>query len=226
MPLRDSRSKCEVGPVSTRQAIAPLWAAIAILMAACGAQDAAPAAGIPRWQGLVTQSDKKRLREWRAAWIKGLTKARASHASDVAKEGSLLDPDAALTWQDPPLGRYRCRTIKIGSQSENTYLDFVAYPPFECRLRSENDVLYFAKSGGSQRPIGRILPYGPNRMVFLGTLQLGDETNVMDYGRDDERDMAGILERIGENKWRIALPYPHFESTIDVIELIPDPEKQ
>jgi hypothetical protein len=80
----------------------------------------------------------------------------------------------------------------------------------------------FAKMSGSQRPIGHFLPFaGQQRMVFLGTLQLGDEARALEYGRDRERDMAGVVERIGENRWRLVLPYPHFESTIDVLELVP-----
>jgi hypothetical protein len=58
-------------------------------------------------------------------------------------------------------------------------------------------------------------------MVFLGTLQLGDEQRALQYGRDRERDMAGVVERIGERRWRLVLPYPHFESTIDIVELVP-----
>jgi hypothetical protein len=33
--------------------------------------------------------------------------------------------------------------------------------------------------------------------------------------------MAGVVERIGERRWRLVLPYPAFESTIDIVELIP-----
>ncbi|HEY1145769.1 MAG TPA: DUF4893 domain-containing protein, partial [Allosphingosinicella sp.] len=79
----------------------------------------------------------------------------------------------------------------------------------------------FAKLTGSQRPLGLFLPHTANRMVFLGTLQLGDERRTLQYGGDDERDMAGILERIGERRWRLVLPYPHFESTLDIVELVP-----
>ena len=50
---------------------------------------------------------------------------------------------------------------------------------------------------------------------------LGDETRAMRYGIDPGRDMAGAVERIGPRKWRLILPYPRFESTLDVVELIP-----
>ena len=153
--------------------------------------------------------------------MRGLDKAEAAgHAAALAREGALLQPDAALAWQDPPAGDYRCRTLKIGAKSAGL-LDYVAYPAFDCRIRIENGLMSFAKLTGSQRPLGLLLPYVGQRMVFLGTLQLGDESRALQYGRDRERDMAGVIERIGEDKWRLVFPYPHFESTIDVLELVP-----
>ena len=59
------------------------------------------------------------------------------------------------------------------------------------------------------------------RQVFFGTLVLGDEIRALGYGRDATRDMAGAMERIGPQRWRLVLPYPRFESTLDVIELTP-----
>ena len=41
------------------------------------------------------------------------------------------------------------------------------------------------------------------------------------YGSDRMRDMAGLVERIGDNRWRLVLPAPAYESLVDVIELVP-----
>lgn len=204
---------------------APFCALLALAVAACastGETRDTMAEAAPDWRSIATAADRERLREWRTAWVRGLAKAQASgHGAAVAAEGPLLQPDSALPWQDPPPGTYRCRTIKIGGQSEGM-LDYVAYPAFQCRIREEGGLVSFAKLTGSQRPIGLILPYGPSRMTFLGTLQLGDETRAMQYGRDRERDLAGLVERVGERTWRIVFPYPHFESTVDVLELVPE----
>jgi hypothetical protein len=43
----------------------------------------------------------------------------------------------------------------------------------------------------------------------------------MQYGRDTQRDVAGFVERIGPNRWRLIMPRPHFESQMDVMELLP-----
>jgi hypothetical protein len=183
------------------------------------AADAALAA--PDWRNIATAGDRSRLRGWRTAFTTGLRQAAAAgHAGEIASEGVLLQPDAALSWEDPPAGDYACRIIKVGAKTPGL-LDYVSYPAFDCRIRQEDGMLSFAKLTGSQRPLGLMLPMSGDRMVFLGTLQLGDERRALQYGRDRERDMAGVVERIGEDRWRLFFPYPHFESTIDVLELVP-----
>ena len=50
---------------------------------------------------------------------------------------------------------------------------------------------------------------------------LGDEARAMQYGLDTERDVAAFVERIGPDRWRLIMPRPHFESQMDVMELVP-----
>jgi hypothetical protein len=195
-----------------------------LALSACASKDKAEArtaSVVPDWRSIATQHDRERLRHWRSAWVEAVRKAQGSgHAAALAREGALLQPDIAIDWRNPPPGNYRCRVVKLGAKSAGM-LDYVSYPPFACRIRQEGDLMSFTKLTGSQRPIGHFLPYVGQRMVFLGTLQLGDEHRALQYGRDRERDMAGVVERIGERRWRLVLPYPAFESTIDIVELIP-----
>jgi hypothetical protein len=206
-----------------KTAFARLCVAMGLLVTGCASDGAAPRGESPppNWRDVATAEDRERLSRWRSAWMRALEQAQASgHGREIAAEAPLLDPDAALEWEDPAPGLYRCRTIKIGAKSQGL-LDYVAYPAFDCRLRREDGVTRLAKIGGSQRPIGLVLPHSANRKVFLGTLQLGDETRALEYGRDRERDLAALVERIGAMRWRLVFPYPHFESTIDVVELVP-----
>jgi hypothetical protein len=198
----------------------------AVLIAGCAShrteQPRTAAAAPPDWRTIATDHDRQRVREWRTAWVRALAKVQASgQRIALTREGALLQPDVAIDWQDPPPGDYACRVIKMGAKQPGL-LDYVAYPAFTCRIRREDGLMSFAKLTGSQRPIGHFLPFpGQQRMVFLGTLQLGDEGRSLEYGQDQERDMAGIVERIGERRWRLVLPYPAFESTVDVLELVP-----
>ncbi len=173
------------------------------------------------WRVAATGADRQRLRDWRSAFVEALAKARAGgHGAAIAAEGALLDPDAAIDGRPIPNGNYRCRVLKLGAKRPGL-LDYVAYPAFSCQIRQERQLQGFAKMSGSQRPVGVIFPGDAMRQIFLGTLVLGDESRAMQYGRDPDRDMAGFVERIGAARWRMVLPRPAFESTLDVIELIP-----
>jgi hypothetical protein len=195
-----------------------------LLLPSCASGETGPGAAVPvaaGWRSIATGFDRERMRKWRTAWVKAVGQARAGgHGAEVAGEGILLEPDAALKGAAPPPGDYRCRVLKLGARSEGM-LDFVAYPSFDCRIGADAGTLGFIKLTGSQRPIGRLFPDSDRRLIFLGALQLGDEQGSLRYGHDRQRDMIGLFERIGERRWRLAFPYPAFESTLDVIELIP-----
>jgi hypothetical protein len=51
---------------------------------------------------------------------------------------------------------------------------------------------------------------------------LSDETKSMRYGTDSERNLAGFVERIGANRWRLVLPSPRWEAMLEVIDLVPE----
>lgn len=194
-----------------------------LALGACTAATSRPRADTPGldWKRVATRNDLNRITGWRTAFIDALADARKTgHAAEISREGSLLDPDAALPQAAPRPGNYRCRTIKLGSARPGL-LSYVAYSPFACTIEDQGGVLAFTKTSGSQRPVGLIFPGTGPRSIFLGTLVLGDERRALDYGSDAERDMAGAVERIGERRWRLILPYPRFESVMDVIELVP-----
>lgn len=195
-----------------------LPAIAAVILAGCTTMTP-PAA--PVWQQVATESDRERLREWRTAFTRALEKARAAgHGAEISREGRLLEPDAAVGGLPLPNGDFRCRVIKVGAKNDGL-LDYVAYPYFRCRVEP-GGTRRFTKLTGSQRHVGNIYPGDQLRELFLGTVVLGDETRAYQYGVDQERDLAGWIERIDDRRWRMLLPYPHYESIIDVIELVPE----
>lgn len=214
----------QAGPVT------PLVFLGLLAQSACLAQDGAVSAApeerlcIPpaaNWRAVATEADRERLREWRDAWMEALAGARAAgHGAELGREGVLLEPDAALENPAPPPGDYACRVLKLGA-ARPANLAFVAYPAFRCRIAVVGETTNFAKLTGSQRPIGRLYSDNELRLVFLGTMQLGDESRAYRYGVDPDRDMAGFVERVGEERWRLVLPRPAYESLLDVIELVP-----
>ena len=184
-----------------------------------------PSGLIPRWttagKEVATEDDRQRLAAWRTSYVAALDAAKkAGQTDEIAREGALLDPDAAIGPSSVPNAIFRCRIIKIGAKGDGN-LPYVAYPPFFCRVKAERDLQRFNKFGGSQRYVGLIFPADAVRQVFLGTLVLGDETRALQYGQDQMRDVAGYVERIGPDRWRLIMPRPHFESQFDVMELVP-----
>ncbi len=173
------------------------------------------------WRDVITSDDRSRLRDWRKSFVEALDAARKSgHSAEILREGPLLQPDAAMPGGRIPDGMYRCRTIKLGARNTGL-LDYVAYPAFTCRIRPKGQVQDFRKLTGSQRLVGVIFPNDTMRQVLLGTLVLGDEPRALQYGQDQTRDVAAFVERIGPNRWRLVMPEPHFESRLDVMELVP-----
>lgn len=173
----------------------------------------------PDWRAVATAADRTRLARWREAWVAATRSARAAEAP-LAAEGALFAFDQALSDAVPSPGAYSCRMFKLGGAARGS-LGYVAYPWFACRITREGALSRLMKLTGSQRPDGVIYSDRAGRAVFLGTLVLGDETRAIAYGRDRTRDLAGIVERVGERRWRLALPFPAFESTLDVLELVP-----
>lgn len=201
-----------------------LATALLLLVTACSALSPGGAIvqnPVRNWREVATEDDRARLRDWRDTFTKALVAARKSgHAAEIAREGALLEPDAALGGGPIPNGAYRCRVIKLGAKSPGM-LDYVAYPGFFCRVRPKGDLQELAKATGSQRYLGLLFPGDAIRQVFLGTLILADESRAIQYGSDQERNIAGYVERIGPIRWRLIMPSPHFESQLDVLELVP-----
>lgn len=199
----------------------PALSACAMMAAPTGTISRDDAVRSDDWHDVATEADRNRIRDWWQAWAEALASARgAGHGAAIAAEGALLQPDAALPNPHLPPGDYQCRTIKLGTPAGSS-LAFIAYPRFACRVAAEQDIFSFTKLTGSQRQVGLIFDDSDRRKVFLGTLMLGDEVRALDYGSDPQRDVAGLIERIGPNRWRLVLPRPAFESIVDVIELVP-----
>ncbi|QNN65174.1 DUF4893 domain-containing protein [Sphingomonas rhizophila] len=173
------------------------------------------------WQGIASLADKSRIDRSSIAWAQGLAEAKRAHAKEVADEGDLLKPNAALPRPAPTPGSYRCRLVTLGRDSKKGPT-FERFKPFFCYIGLEGDLFTIVKQTGSQRPAGRLWEDdSPNRLVFLGTLALGNEEEARAYGDDPKRDMAGLFERIAPFRWRLVIPFPQDGSKLEVFELTP-----
>jgi len=173
------------------------------------------------WKQVATAADEDRVARLGLAWQEALADARKTNESDIRREGALLRPRGALPRPDPTPGSYNCRLIKLGKATAKSK-PYESFKPFFCYVEVEDDLLTIVKQTGSQRPAGRLWEDDdPNRLVFLGSLSLGDAQTPVAYGDDPKRDMAGVLERIAPFKWRLVIPWPQSTSKLDVFELTP-----
>ena len=174
------------------------------------------------YKEVIRDNDRPRLRDWRKTFEAAIANASAAgHSAEIAREGALLDPDAAIAGPSIPNGMYRCRVIKLGAKDPDNR-PYAAYGGFTCKVRQDRGLQRLIKLSGAQRYVGLIFPDDAIRGIFLGTLVLADETRALQYGQDQQRDVAGYIERIAPDRWRLVMPRPHFESQIDVMELVPE----
>lgn len=178
--------------------------------------------GTDSWRAVAADGDATRLTRLDDAWREALSEARAGgFGKDLQALGALVDPNAGQAGRlQPPPGEYRCRTFKLGRMGE-TGVGYVAYPAFRCLVElTPGGDLILSKMTGSQRTRGLIYPDGDRRLVYLGAQAWGTgETGFPAYGEQPQRDQIGVVERIGDQRWRLVLPFPKQESKLDVMEL-------
>ena len=178
------------------------------------------------WREVAKSEDATRIARVGAAWSAGLEEARrAGFESDIKAEGRMLDANAGLTKPAPTPGSYSCRMIRLGREKPRGPA-FQKFKPFFCYVNVEGALFTIVKQTGSQRPAGRLWEDdNPTRLIFLGTLALGNEEEARAYGEDPKRDMAGIFERIAPFEWRLVIPFTQSGARLDVFELTPVAEQ-
>lgn len=203
--------------------------AVLLPLAACGGSGSLPGSASAStlrsqsWQENITEDDRKRLAGLWSAWTRSLNEAaRAGQGDAVAALGDLSVPDAAHGGPPPAPGNYRCRSIKLGVRDEGTprpnapAMDASAVLP--CTISAKGGLLWLEQGTGPQRIGGTLYPDG-DRMIFLGSKALAGEMGVMAYGSDASRDQVGVLRALGDKRWRLELPWPMWQSNLEVIEI-------
>lgn len=178
--------------------------------------------GTDDWRKVMSAQDKDLLARIDEAWGSAIGDARnEGFGMQVKALGAVASKDAAAQGRlQPAPGNYRCRTIKIGRRG-NVGLGYVDYPYFRCLVElTPGGDLIIEKTTGSQRFRGLLYPDSDRRLVYVGTQAWGDEKGFPTYGAQAERDESGALERIGDNHWRLVIPFPKQESQLNIIEIV------
>jgi len=178
------------------------------------------------WTAVANIADRNRINRTVLAWQSGLAEARARGFRDeVRGEGELLVAGGGLARPAPTPGSYSCRLVTLGRSAKRGPA-FVKFKPFFCYVDLEGELFTIVKQTGSERPAGRL--WGdevPTRLIFLGSLALGNEEEARAYGDDPRRDVAGVFERIAPFVWRLVIPFPQDGTKVQVFELTPVAEQ-
>lgn len=201
--------------------------AASVLLAGCGhkPKPASAALRAKPWQVVIDAADRKRLATLYGAWTRSLADVQKAGQMPAATAlGDLVVPDAARVAPLPTAGSYRCRSIKLGNRDDGTLRTAtppVIIAPFQaCSITASGGLLVFDQGPGGQRIAGKLYPDG-DRLVFLGSMALIGESGTMAYGADADRDQVGVLRAFGDRRWRLELPWPMWQSNIEVIEIVP-----
>jgi hypothetical protein len=207
-----------------------------VLLGGCDAFRTHPEGQMPRvevgpplkadvWKAVATDADEDRLSRIGLAWQEALAEAKKTNPGEVKRDGQLLNPRAALARPAPTPGSYYCRLVKLGRSSAKGKA-YESFKPFFCYIETEDDLFTIVKQTGSQRPSGRLWEDDDaTRLIFLGSMALGDEDQPAAYSENPKRDMAGVFERIGPFEWRLVIPWSQSTSKLDVFELTPVPDQ-
>lgn len=210
-------------------------ATLLLVLTACAATSTGEAPRIeavqteePEWRHIASIPDQHLLDRLPALWEQALQSAeRRRDRRVIAREGELLQPDAARDHPATPPGSYRCRLIRLQTPGRRepavrTYRDFF------CNVASDDEGhLAFAKQTGTELPSGWLYPdEGDRRWILIGAKQAEPGENEISYGDDPERDVIGVLERVSAFRWRLVVPQPGDGATLDIYELTPLPLEQ
>jgi hypothetical protein len=172
------------------------------------------------WRGVASPRDAAALDSLAARWGQALAAARsAGLGRRVAAEDALLQPGVRLPRAAPAPGTYRCRSIRLGGRR------WTASAPGFCYVGVESGQLSLASELRGLRLGGYAWELkGNDRLVFLGAAVAPGRKTAAAYGDDPARDTAGLVERIGDFRYRLALPDPAPGMGLTVIELVAAPD--
>jgi len=169
---------------------------------------------VSAWRDSIKLPDAAAIDAMPARWAAARMRAGKQAARAIAAQGVLLG-GPALDHPAPSPGPYRCRLVRLGASGVHSF------PATTCFIGSDpGDMLSFTRLGGSDAPGGWIYPDDvTTRYVFLGARQLRAGSSNLAYGKDVARNVAGVVERIGTFRWRLAIPGA--ADSLDVYDLAP-----
>lgn len=171
------------------------------------------------WRNVASARDSAALDGLADRWRQALAAGRAANLSRrIAAEGDLLAPDARLARAAPAPGSYRCRYVRPGGRKWVSSAQGYCYVGVEAGQLSLATELRGLRLGGYLWEVK-----GGDRLVFLGGAVPAGAKTAAAYGENPSRDTPGLVERIGEFRYRLTLPEPSPGTGLTIVELVAAP---
>ena len=171
------------------------------------------------WRAVASPRHSAALDALAAQWDRALAATRAAGLGRrAASEGPLLDRSAALPRGAPPPGSYRCRFVRLGTKRWSASAQGFCYVTVVAGQLSLATELRGLRLGGYLWE-----PKAGDRLVFLGAAVPAGGKTAPAYRGDAPDDVAGVVDRIGEFRYRLALPEPGAGHDFTVVELVAAP---
>jgi Domain of unknown function (DUF4893) len=205
-----------------------LWLPLlaAVVLAACSKGDDLRRYAVVRradvWQAVITDMDRDRLSRLADAWDQARADVREGKADAALAALGPLGGRASTQPRLPGAGAYRCRLIQLGwRQGQPMQVPAVQVgASVPCTLVATGVLLQLDAPFAGQRHAGALYP-DVDRLIYLGSVALAGEPRLRRYGEDRDRDQLGVLEQVGPDHWRLALPWPRWTARLTLIDLQP-----
>jgi len=174
---------------------------------------------VEAWRGVASPRDLALIDGLAGRWERALAAGRAAGLTRrISAEGALLAPAERLPRAAPAPGTYRCRYVRPGGRR------WAASPEGFCYIGVEAGQLSLATEIRGLRLGGYLWELkGGDRLIFLGASVPAGNRTAAAYGDNPTRDAAGLLERIGEFRYRLTLPEPAPGSGFTVVDFMAAP---
>jgi hypothetical protein len=171
------------------------------------------------WRSVASVRDAAALDGLADRWRLALAAGRAAGLSRrIAAEGELLTPGARLARAAPAPGSYRCRYVRPSGRKWVSSAQGFCYVGVEAGQLSLATELRGLRLGGYLWEVK-----GGDRLVFLGGAVPAGSRTPLAYGENPSREAAGLVERIGEFRYRLTMPEPSPGAGLTVVELVAAP---
>jgi hypothetical protein len=172
------------------------------------------------WRSVASERDAAALDGLAGRWRQALAAGRAANLTRrIAAEGELLAPEARLARAAPAPGTYRCRYVRPGGRRWVSSAQGFCYVGVEAGQLSLASELRGLRLGGYLWELK-----DGERLIFLGAAVPAGARTAAAYGENPSRDTAGLVERIGDFRYRLTLPEPSPGAGLTIVELVAAPQ--